>query len=180
VPCRLPHHGLPAYPAIALLAARWWAERVPWPMRAAGWLHAGRFALVALGCALGTASDGRLFTAEVLGVSDATARKATTAAAGTSLTALWPQFARLLERATVVFLLGAGALVVVLVLSRRRPRGEGLLAPLVALTMLAMVPLVGAGLGILSASRAVPRLAAEVAARAERRGLRVPARAHPS
>ena len=165
VPFRLPHYGLPAYPAIALLAARWWAERVPRQVRAAGWLHLGLFALVAAGCALGTASDGRLFTAEVLGVSDVTARKATTAAAGTSLTALWPQFARLLERATVVFTLGAAALVVVLVLSRRRPRGEGLVAPLVALTMLAMVPLVGAGLGILSASRAVPRLAAEVAAR---------------
>ena len=28
-PFRLPHHGLPAYPAIALLAARWWWERLP-------------------------------------------------------------------------------------------------------------------------------------------------------
>jgi len=170
LPFRLPHHGLPAYPAIALLAARWWAERLPRGVRAAGWLHAGLFALLALGCALGAASDGRLFTAEVLGVSDVTTRKATTAAAGASLAGLWPQFSGLLARGAIVFALGVVVLVTALALARRRPGGwpvgERLVAPAVALSMLAMVPLVGAGLAVLSTSRAVPRLAAEVAARA--------------
>ena len=166
LPFRLPHHGLPAYPAIALLAARWWAERLPRGVRAAGWLHAGLFALLALGCAIGAMSDGRVFTTEVLGVSDVTTRKATTAAAGTSLAALWPQFSRLLERGAAVFAVSAVVLILVLATARRRPAGERLIAPLVALTMLAIVPLVGAGLAVLSTSRALPRLAAEVAAQA--------------
>ncbi len=162
LPFRLPHHGLPAYPAIALLAARWWWERRPVAGRAGAWLHVGLLGVAALGCALGAASDGRLFTDEVLGVSDVTTRKATTAASGVTLDALWPRFVVLLGAAAVIFGAGTGALLVARVgMARRR----GVEAAVVAATMLATVPLVGAGLGVLSASRALPRLAAEVAAR---------------
>jgi len=164
LPFRLPHHGLPAYPAIALLAARWWWERRPAAGRAGAWLHVALLGAAALVCALGAASDGRLFTAEVLGVSDVTTRKASTAASGVTLDALWPRFAALLGGAAVVLAAGTAALLLArggMLPARRR----GVEAVVVAATMLATVPLVGAGLGVLSTSRGLPRLAAEVAAR---------------
>jgi 4-amino-4-deoxy-L-arabinose transferase-like glycosyltransferase len=170
LPFRLPHHGLPAYPAVALLAARWWWERRAAEARVAGWLHVALLGLVALACALGAASDGRLFTDGILGVSDVTTRKATTADSGITLDALWPQFAVLLGGAAGVFAVGAVALAGMLALLAGRGGGNARArltrapAMLVALTMLATVPLVGAGLGILANSRAVPELAAEVAA----------------
>ena len=163
-PFRLPHHGLPAYPAIALLAARWWWERRPAAGRAGAWVHVGLLGLTTLVCILGAASDGRFFTDQVLGVSDVTTRKATTAASGVTLDALWPRFAVLLGGAAVIFAAGTGALM--LARAGLRPlRRRGAEAAVVAATMLATVPLVGAGLGILAGSRALPRLAAEVTAR---------------
>jgi 4-amino-4-deoxy-L-arabinose transferase-like glycosyltransferase len=160
LPFRLPHYGLPAYPAVALLAARWWWERRPAAGGAGAWLHVGLLGVAALACAAGAASDGRLFADGILGVSDVTTRKATTVASGVTLDALWPRFVVLLGWTAVILGGGAAALAVASRSGRR-----GIAMAVVAATMVATVPLVGAGLGILAGSRAVPRLAAEVAAR---------------
>jgi 4-amino-4-deoxy-L-arabinose transferase-like glycosyltransferase len=165
LPFRLPHHGLPAYPAVALLAARWWWERRPAAGSAGAWLHVVLLAVAALACALGAASDGRLFTDGILGVSDVTTRKATTAASGATLDPLWPQFAVLLGGAAAILAAGAVALAIAVKSAPREGR-RAVETTVVAVAMLATVPLVGAGLGVLATSRGVPTLAAEVAARA--------------
>jgi 4-amino-4-deoxy-L-arabinose transferase-like glycosyltransferase len=159
LPFRLPHYGLPAYPAIALLAARWWRERVVAGARAAAWLHAALLQVVALACLVAARSDGRLFTDVVLGVSDVTTRKATTVASGVTLHPLWPFFANLLGSTAMTFAVGAAFLAWLGL--RRRPG-----AAVVAIAMLLTVPTVGLALGALSASRAVAGVAGVVASRA--------------
>jgi len=165
IPFRLPHYGLPAYGAVALLAARWWHERRD-GARGAALLHAALLGLAALACALAAASDGRLFGESVLGVADPTARKATTLAGDVSVIVRWPEFAALLARAALV--LGAGAAALALLGGLRRIAVPGAAAAaLVAVTMLATLPLVGEGLRVMADSRAVDRLGAELAARAK-------------
>jgi len=165
IPFRLPHYGLPAYGAVALLAARWWHERRDGARRAA-LLHAALLGLAALACALAAASDGRLFGESVLGVIDPTARKATTLAGGVSGVALWPEFAALLAKAALVLGVGAAALALLAGLRRIAVPGAAA-AAVVAVTMLATLPLVGEGLRVMADSRAVDRLGAELAARAK-------------
>ncbi len=165
IPFRLPHYGLPAYGAVALLAARWWHERRDEARRAA-LLHAALLGLAALACALAAASDGRLFAESVLGVTDPTARKATTLAAGVNSVALWPEFAALLAKAALVLGVGAAALAMLAGFRRIAVPGAAA-AALVAVTMLATLPLVGDALRIVADSRAVDRLGAELAARAK-------------
>ena len=165
VPFRLPHYGLPAYGAFALLAARWWSERRDGAQGAA-LLHAALLGLAAAACALAAASDGRLFGESVLDVSDATARKATRLASEVTAMALWPAFAALLAKAALVLGVGAAALATLVGL-RRAAVPAAAAAALVAVTMLATLPLVGEGLRTLAASRAVDRLGAELAARAQ-------------
>jgi 4-amino-4-deoxy-L-arabinose transferase-like glycosyltransferase len=156
LPFRLPHYGLPAYPAFALLAARWWRERRVAGGRAAAGLHAALLGLAALACLLGARSDGRFFTDVVLGVSDVTTRKATTIASGVTLHPLWLSFASLLGFAGLV--LAAGAALLGWLALRRRAG-----AAVVAMAMLLTVTAVGSALGALSASRAVAGLAQTVA-----------------
>jgi len=164
VPFRLPHYGLPAYGAIALLAARWWHERRA-EGRGAAILHGALLALAAAACALAAASDGRLFGESVLSVSDPTVRKATTLAGEAGSAALWPAFAALLAKAALV--LGVGAAALAALAGLRRVAVPGIAAAaLVAVTMLATLPLVGEGLRVMADSRAVDRLGAELAARA--------------
>jgi 4-amino-4-deoxy-L-arabinose transferase-like glycosyltransferase len=169
VPFRLPHYGLPAYGAFALLAARWWYERRD-GARGAALLHAALLGLAAAACALAAASDGRLFGESVLAVSDPTARKATIhqqlgLAGEVSAVALWPAFAALLAKAAVVLGVGAAALAALAGL-RRAAVPAAAAAAIVAVTMLATLPLVGEGLRVMATSRAVDRLGAELAARA--------------
>ena len=158
LPFRLPHYGLPAYPALALLAARWWRERRVAGARAAAWLHAALLLPVALVCVVGARSDGRLFTDVVLGVSDVTTRKATTLASGVTLHPLWTFFAGLLGSTAMTFAVGAACLVWLGL--RRRPG-----AMVVALVMILTVPTVGLALGALSASRTVAPMAQVIASR---------------
>jgi 4-amino-4-deoxy-L-arabinose transferase-like glycosyltransferase len=73
-PFKLPHYGLPAYPALALLAARAWRDAAPRP-RGLIASHLVLFTLSGAGCAWAAAGDGRAFTEAVFGVSDVYSRK---------------------------------------------------------------------------------------------------------
>src|SRR6185503_20258572 len=73
-PFKLPHYGLPAYPALALLAARAWRDVAPRP-RGLIAAHLVLFTLAGAGCAWAAVGDGRVFTEAVFGVSDVYSRK---------------------------------------------------------------------------------------------------------
>ena len=158
LPFKLPHYGLPAYPAMALLAARWWMD----PARGRGAIaaHALAFAVVAAACAAAAASDGRAFTGAVFSAADVATRKEAAAGAVAPLIA-WADLQPVVARTAVAFAVGAAGLAVA---AARRSPALGLAAALA--TMLASVPAVAAGLGQVAAGRAVRVMAAEVAARA--------------
>ncbi len=178
-PFRLPHYGLPAYFAIGLLAARGWAEDRG---RALTMAHAIVFFVIAVASALVSAGDGAGFMNDVLGTTDVATRKA--AAIGQlGVVPPWEDFQPLLRATAVVFGTGAVALVVVLVsgLSRGQftdsPRAPGALrlalpcrpalaAPIVIVTMLGMLPVVGSALDMVSTYRAVRPVGRELATHA--------------
>jgi 4-amino-4-deoxy-L-arabinose transferase-like glycosyltransferase len=156
-PFRLSHHGLPAYPAVALLAARGWRDHRE------GWLpaaHLALFALAALACAGAWTSDGSLFESRVLAATDMTTLK--TSAAGPGVPGPpWPPFRALLGATAALF--GAGSLAMLAVMRGRAPRR--LASAAVLATMLAAAPLVGGGLSVFAAHRGVRALAADVRSR---------------
>ena len=158
LPFKLPHYGLPAYPAIALLAVRWWTD--PARGRRAIALHALVFAAVAGLCGAAAASDGRAFTGAVLSAADVATRKE--AAAGAEAPPVeWADLRPVVARAALVFAVGAAGLSAAA--ARRSPR----LALAAALaTTLASVPAVAAALGQVATGRAVRHMAAEIARRA--------------
>src|SRR5213078_2428840 len=100
---RLPHYGLPAYFAVALLAARGWESHGGRRLVAA---HALVFAALALACALLWASDGRDFLESVLGATDVATRKSAAAGQGPPLPS-FAEFQPLLGDAALVFAAGA-------------------------------------------------------------------------
>ncbi|OGK88168.1 MAG: hypothetical protein A2X52_02410 [Candidatus Rokubacteria bacterium GWC2_70_16] len=155
VPFRLPHYALPAYPAAALLAARWWRERAR-DGRGAVWLHLGLFALLACGLGLAASSDGRAFSDAVFGVSDVYTRKEAAAGQASPYPA-WGALQPLVMRAALVF--GAGSLGL-LAAARLRSARVGLVV--VTATMLALVPAVESAAARLAEARAVSGLAEEV------------------
>jgi hypothetical protein len=152
-PFRLPHYGLPAYPALALLAARGWAESG----RALVLVHAGLFALLAAACAAAWAADGAPL-ARVLDVTDVATRKAAAAGSGVALDPAL--FVPLLGAAALAFAAGALAL---LVAGRRSPLAA---AAATAATLLAVLPCVALALETVSSARSVKPIALEVARRA--------------
>ena len=157
-PFKLPHYGLPAYPALALLAARAWREAAPRPR---GLIAAHLVLFLLLGAGLGWAgwSDGRAFTAAVFGVTDVYSRKE--AAWGqASPYPPWSDIQPLLIRASILLLTGAAGLA--LAAARRSARAA---AAVVAAVMLMTVPLVADGLAATSAARAVAGMAREIRAR---------------
>ncbi|HTI57354.1 MAG TPA: glycosyltransferase family 39 protein [Verrucomicrobiae bacterium] len=157
-PFKLPHYGLPAYPALALLAARAWREAAPRP---AGLIaaHLVLFLLLGAGLAWAGSSDGRAFTTAVFGVTDVYSRKE--AALGqASPYPPWSEIQPLLVRASVLLLTGAAGLA--LAAARRSARAA---AAVVAAVMLLTVPLVADGLAATSAARAVAGMAREIRAR---------------
>ncbi len=157
-PFKLPHYGLPAYPALALLAARAWREAAPRPggLIAA---HLVLFLLLGVGLAWAGSSDGRAFTTAVFGVTDVYSRKE--AALGqASPYPPWSDIQPLLVRASILLLTGAGGLA--LAAARRSGRAA---AAVVAAVMLLTVPLVADGLAATSAARAVAGMAREIRAR---------------
>jgi len=154
VPFRLPHYALPAYPAIALLAARGWRE----PTRARGLIaaHLLLFALLAGACAVAAASDGRVFIEAVFSATDVYTRKeAALGQAGP--VPPWAALRPLVARTALVF--GAGS-VVLLVTLYRFAHGLGRWAVLA--TMLIAMPAVGAGVSLVASGRAVLAMAAEI------------------
>ena len=159
-PFRLPHYGLPAYPAIALLAARAWVETGGRRLVAA---HALGCAVIAAACAAAWASGGDAFARHVLGVTDVATRKAALAGHAGALPP-WEAI-RPLFGATAVTLGGAATgLGLLAAMPGRGPAGTGPAVVLAA--MLAVLPCVGAGLARVSAHRAVRALAVEVARQA--------------
>jgi hypothetical protein len=157
-PFKLPHYGLPAYPAVALLAARAWHDA---GARSRGLIaaHLVLFLLLGVGLAWGGASDGRAFITGVFGVTDVYSRKE--AAWGQpSPYPPWSAIQPLLVRASILFLAGTAALAVAF--ARRSAR---VAAAAVGVVMLLLVPVVGDGLAATSTARAVAGMAAEIRTR---------------
>ena len=161
---RLPHYGLPAYFAIALLAARGWEEQ-----RGRGFLvfHAALFAAFALACGLAWGSDGARFMDSVLGATDVAARKSAAAGQAAPLPA-FAAFRPLLGAAALVFAAGALALGLFVVAFNRVSPLARRLVPLfaVAAVMLAMLPSVSAALSLVVSHRSVSALGRELGRRA--------------
>ena len=160
-PFRLPHYGLPAYPAIALLAARGWHELGP---RALATAHAALFAVLGAGCAWLASPLGGAALGEVLGATDVAARKAVAAGAVSPLpppTMLRP----LLLAAALVFTAGAVLAAITAALGAGRRRRLG--AFVVVAAMLALMPVIASALARVSAYRSVKPIAVALARRAE-------------
>jgi 4-amino-4-deoxy-L-arabinose transferase-like glycosyltransferase len=157
-PFKLPHYGLPAYPALALLATRAWRDGVPRP-RGLIAAHLALFALAGAGCAWAAAGDGRVFTEAVFGVSDVYSRKEAALGQASPYPA-WSSLQPLVAWAAVVLLAGAAVLAAA---AARRSARVG--AWTVAAVMLLLVPVVAIGLAVTSSARAVSVMAAEIRAR---------------
>lgn len=162
---RLPHYGLPAYFAIALLAVRGWDSHGGRGMVAT---HALLFAALALACALAWESDGARFMDSVLGATDVAARKSAVAGQAAPLPP-FTAFRPLLGATALVFAAGALALGACLVAFNRVSLRARRLVPLfaVAAVMLAMLPSVSAALSLVASHRAVSALGRELGRRAE-------------
>ncbi len=157
-PFKLPHYGLPAYPALALLAARAWRDAAPRPRGLiAG--HVVLFTLAGAGCAWAAAGDGRAFTEAVFGVSDVYSRKEAAWGQASPYPA-WSALQPLVTWAAAVLLAGAAVLAVA---AARRSARVG--AWTVAAVMLVLAPMVAIGLAVTSSARAVTVMAAEIRAR---------------
>ncbi len=157
-PFKLPHYGLPAYPAVALLAARAWQEASPRP-RGLIVTHLVLFLLLAVGLAWWGSGDGRAFTTAVFGITDVYSRKE--AAWGQpSPYPPWSDIQPLLIRASILLLIGVAGLA--LAAGRRSARTA---AAVIGAVMLLLVPVVGDGLAATSTARAVVGMAREIRAR---------------
>jgi 4-amino-4-deoxy-L-arabinose transferase-like glycosyltransferase len=152
---KLPHYGLPAYPAIALLAARWWSRRDARDRRPALW-HLAMFALLAALLGAAALTDGRAFMDTIFSATDVYSRKEAVATQIATLPA-WSALRPIVGRTALVFALGATALAAAAVW-----RAGRLAAVAVAATMLAVVPSVGQALALVSTARAVSGMAAEI------------------
>src|SRR3989475_7658570 len=160
-PFRLPHYGLPAYFAVALLAARGWESYGGRRFVAA---HAGVFAALALACALFWASDGRRFLETVLDATDIATRKSVAAGRAASLPS-FAEFQPLLGASAVVFAAAAIALGACALVRGVTPRRSRLATFVVLASMLALLPSGAAALSLVSAHRAVQGIGLELARR---------------
>jgi 4-amino-4-deoxy-L-arabinose transferase-like glycosyltransferase len=154
-PFKLPHYGMPAYPALALLAARAWRDPAA-PRQGMILAHLGLFLLLGAGLAWWGAGDGRAFTTAVFGVTDVYSRKEAAWGQGSPYPP-WSALQPLLVRGAGLLLAGAAFLVVAV--ARRSTR---LGAAVVAAVMLLLVPVVGDGLAVTSRARAVAGMAREI------------------
>jgi Dolichyl-phosphate-mannose-protein mannosyltransferase len=161
-PFRLPHYGLPAYPAVALLAARAWRQS-----RSRGLViaHAVGLAALAVACTLAWRSDGEVFMTRIMETTDVASRKSAVMEQASPLPP-WAEFQGIFGNTVAVFTvgaLGAGA-----VASRRRFAARAGAVPTIV-TMLALMPLVATALSLVATHRAVRSLGLEIARRAAAR-----------
>jgi len=153
-PFKLPHYGLPVYPAVALLAVRHWAStKRPRGLIA---IHLAVLMGLTAGAIAVAASDGRAFTDQMFSATDVYTRKESTVGQTSPLPA-WSSLRPLLEHAVLIFAAGSAALAAAL---WRRAAGLGLAA--VVATMLALMPEVTAGAALVASGRAVATLAADL------------------
>jgi len=161
-PFRLPHYGLPASFALALLAARGWE------------LHGGRrllaahlvfFAAAALGCGAIWIAGGAGVLESVMDVTDVATMKSAVAGLPPPVPP-WEEFRPVFLSSAVIFGLAALALAAVIVwaLTPERRRDLGVLV--VGAAMLATMPGVARSLGVVTSNRAVRELALSVARQA--------------
>jgi 4-amino-4-deoxy-L-arabinose transferase-like glycosyltransferase len=160
IPFKLPHYGLPVYPALALLAVRWWSEEAVTRRRAVA-AHVAILVTLAVAAGATASSDGRAFAQVVLSAADVATRKETVAGGPAGALVDWADLVPLVTHAGLVLAVGAAGLA--LSLLRRAPR-----LALVALLAagLALAPAVTAALGLVASGRAVRAMAGEVARRA--------------
>jgi 4-amino-4-deoxy-L-arabinose transferase-like glycosyltransferase len=153
---RLPHYGLPAYPAIALLAARGWRDL---GVRWLALVHAVVLAGLGLACALAWGGDGAGFLAGVLDVTDVATRKGTLTGAAPP----WEAFRPLVGAAALVTLGGSAVLAVAAAI-----RNRALAVGATVLTLVMLLPSAAGALALVSAHRAVKGIAGEIERRAGR------------
>jgi 4-amino-4-deoxy-L-arabinose transferase-like glycosyltransferase len=156
-PFRLPHYGLPAYPAIALLAARGWRDL---DVRRLAGLHAALLGALALGCAVAWSSDGAVFLGEVIGATDVATRKSAVAGALPAVPP-WSAFRPLVGTAALALAAGAVALGIAVL---RRSRAVAVWSTVATLALL--LPSAAEGLRLVSAHRAVKGMGEEIRRRA--------------
>jgi 4-amino-4-deoxy-L-arabinose transferase-like glycosyltransferase len=160
---RLPHYGLPAYFAIALLAARGWEEQGGRGLPVA---HALLFAAFALACGLLATTGGARLMESVLGATDVATRKSAVAGQAAPLPAV-SAFRPLLIDTALAFAAGALALGAWAAAFRRLgPRARRAAPLIVVATMLLVLPSVATALALVASHRAVRGVALELARRA--------------
>src|SRR5206468_4032050 len=155
---RLPHYGLPVYPALALLAARAWREP---DTRWLGLIHAALLGVLSVVGAVLARSDGRAFMDAVIGATDVATRK-TRVAGETDPFPGWEMVQPLVAHASLVLGVATVALLIALAL-RGRVRTSMLAPGVVALAMLAIMPDVATALGAMSTYRSARAVATVVA-----------------
>lgn len=158
-PFKLPHYAVPAYPALALLAVRWWRDRAAAAARGAIVFHAALLGILAIGLGAVAWSGGLAFTEAVLTASDVSARQegaVREAAAGP----VWATLDPLIRRTTVAF--GAAAIVLLVLAWRRAPRTA---LAVVLTAMLAAMTAAATAMDGFAASRSVAGMAREIRAR---------------
>jgi Dolichyl-phosphate-mannose-protein mannosyltransferase len=154
---RLPHYGLPAYPAIALLAARGWRDlNIRW----LAVVNAALLATLGLACALAWGGDGAAFLGGVLDATDVATRKSALAGLPPA-TPPWADF-RPLVGAAALALLAGGLVLAAAAVARARTLALGA----TILTLVALLPSVAGALRLVSAHRAVRSIAEEIRQRA--------------
>lgn len=150
---RLPHYGLPAYPAIALLAARAWLRGSG---RALVFLTAAGFALLASAGWMEVARGGTDFLTRVVGAADVYTRKEVRIGEPLPLPP-WEALRPLVMAAAGVC---SGASLALIATGLRGARRAALVVTIAA--MLGMLPLAAWAHSMVSAQRSVRRIAAEV------------------
>jgi hypothetical protein len=155
MPFKLPHYALPAYPAIALLAARAWHDRQARASRLLA-VHAVLLAVAAVACVAASVSDGQLFNDLVFSTADVHTRNEAMRGETGPLPP-WPELARVMWRGGLVCGVTSAALVVALA---RRSGRLGIVA--VTAGMLALMPLVEVARHLTTSQRTVARMALEI------------------
>ena len=162
-PFKLPHYGLPAFPALALLVARVWDESIdalPGSLAPRTLLTpiTALFALAGAGLVLGALGHIPM-PAGALESVDVAARNL--AARGQAAAASpWTVYAPVMLKSGLVFLVAAAALAVA---TRRRLPAAGIGFALAA--MIAFLPMAGEGMALFARSRSARPIVAELTRR---------------